>query len=134
MYADVQRMGDIFTTFAILAIIIACLGLFALSAFMAEQRSKEIGIRKVLGASVISITRLLSLDFVKLVILAILIASPIAWWGMHKWLQGFAYHPPVQWWIFAVAGMVAILIALITVSFQSIKAAVANPMNSLRSE
>ncbi len=101
MYADVQRMGHIFTTFAILAIIIACLGLFALSAFMAEQRSKEIGIRKVLGASVSGITTLLSFDFVKLVALAILIASPIAWWGMNKWLQGFAYHAPVQWWIFA---------------------------------
>ncbi|MGN6395247.1 MAG: ABC transporter permease [Mucilaginibacter sp.] len=134
MYADVQRMGDIFTTFAILAVIIACLGLFALSAFMAEQRSKEIGIRKVLGASVSGITRLLSFDFVKLVLVAILIASPIAWWGMHEWLQGFVYHPPVQWWIFIAAGLVAILIALITISFQSIKAAIANPAKSLRSE
>ena len=134
MYADVQRMGDIFTTFAILAIIIACLGLFALSAFMAEQRSKEIGIRKVLGASVSGITTLLSFNFVKLVALAILIASPIAWWGMNKWLQGFAYHQPVQWWIFAAAGLAAILIALITVSFQAIKAAVTNPVKSLRSE
>ena len=134
MYADVQRMGDIFTTFAVLAIVIACLGLFALSAFMAEQRSKEIGIRKVLGASVSGITRLLSFDFVKLVILAILIASPIAWWGMYKWQQGFIYHPPIPWWIFIAAGLLAILIALVTVSFQSIKAAVANPMKSLRSE
>jgi len=134
MYADVQRMGDIFTTFAVLAIIIACLGLFALSAFMAEQRSKEIGIRKVLGASVTGITRLLSVDFVKLVLLSILIASPIAWWGMYKWLQGFVYHQPVQWWVFVAAGLAAILIALVTVSFQSIKAAVANPMKSLRSE
>jgi putative ABC transport system permease protein len=134
MYADVQRMGHIFTTFAILAIIIACLGLFALSAFMAEQRSKEIGIRKVLGASVSGITTLLSIDFLKLVALAILIASPIAWWGMNKWLQGFAYHAPVQWWIFVAAGLVAILIALITVSFQSIKAAIANPVRSLKSE
>ncbi|WP_394772248.1 ABC transporter permease [Mucilaginibacter sp.] len=134
MYADVQRMGDVFTTFAILAIIIACLGLFALSAFMAEQRSKEIGIRKVLGASVSGITGLLSFDFVKLVALAILIASPIAWWGMNKWLQGFAYHQPVQWWIFVLAGLAAVLIALITVSFQSIKAAIANPVRSLRSE
>jgi len=134
MYADVQRMGHIFTTFAILAIIIACLGLFALSAFMAEQRSKEIGIRKVLGASVSGITTLLSFDFVKLVALAILIASPIAWWGMNKWLQGFAYHVPVQWWIFATAGLAAVLIALITVSFQSIKAALMNPVKSLKSE
>jgi len=134
MYADVTRMGHIFTTFAMLAIVIACLGLFALSAFMAEQRSKEIGIRKVLGASVSSITTLLSLDFVKLVTLAILIASPIAWWAMNKWLQGFAYHAPVQWWIFAGAGLSAILIALITVSFQAIKAAIANPVRSLKSE
>jgi putative ABC transport system permease protein len=134
MYADVTRMGHIFTTFAILAIIIACLGLFALSAFMAEQRSKEIGIRKVLGASISGITTLLSFDFVKLVALAIFIASPIAWWGMNKWLQGFAYRAPVQWWIFAAAGLAAILIALITVSFQSIKAAMMNPVKSLKSE
>jgi putative ABC transport system permease protein len=113
---------------------LACLGLFALSAFMAEQRSKEIGIRKVLGASVGGITTLLSFDFVKLVMLAILIASPIAWWGMNKWLQGFAYHEPVHWWIFVSAGLVAILIAVITVSFQAIKAAIANPVKSLRSE
>jgi len=134
MYADVQRMGHIFTTFAILAIIIACLGLFALSAFMAEQRSKEIGIRKVLGASVSGITTLLSFDFVKLVALAILIASPMAWWAVNKWLQGFAYHAPVQWWIFATAGLTAILIALITVSFQSVKAALMNPVKSLKAE
>lgn len=134
MYADVQRMGHIFTTFAILAIIVACLGLFALSAFMAEQRSKEIGIRKVLGASVEAITTLLSLDFVKLVALAILIASPIAWWGMSKWLQGFSYSAPISWWIFVLAGMVSIVIALLTVSFQSIKAAVANPIKALKSE
>ena len=134
MYADVTRMGNIFTTFAVLAIIIACLGLFALSAFMAEQRSKEIGIRKVLGASVSGITTLLSFDFVKLVALAIFIASPIAWWGMNKWLQGFAYAVPVQWWIFVAAGLAAILIALITVSFQSVKAALMNPVKSLKAE
>jgi putative ABC transport system permease protein len=134
MYADVQRTGHIFTTFAILAIVIACLGLFALSAFMAEQRSKEIGIRKVLGASVSGITTLLSFDFVKLVAVAILIASPIAWWAMNKWLQGFAYHEPLQWWIFVTAGLAAILIALITVSFQSVKAALMNPVKSLKAE
>jgi len=134
MYADVQRMGHIFTSFAILAIIIACLGLFALAAFMAEQRSKEIGIRKVLGASVQSIAQLLSLDFVKLVALAIVIASPIAWWAMTKWLQDFTYKAPISWWIFAGAGVVAIVIALLTVSFQSIKAAIANPIKALRSE
>ena len=134
MYADVQRMGHIFTSFAILAIVIACLGLFALAAFMAEQRSKEIGIRKVLGASIQSITRLLSLDFVKLVVVAIVIASPIAWWAMSKWLEDFSYAAPISWWIFAFAGAVAIVIALLTVSFQSIKAAIANPIKALRSE
>jgi putative ABC transport system permease protein len=134
MYADVQQTGSIFTSFAILAIIIACLGLFALSAFMAEQRSKEIGIRKVLGATVNGITTMLSMDFVKLVLLAIVIASPIAWWGMTKWLQDFAYKVPLSWWIFVAAGLSAITIALITVSFQSIKAALMNPVRSLKSE
>src|ERR1700749_1490844 len=134
MYQDVQRTGRIFTSFAVLAIIIACLGLFALSAFMAEQRSKEIGIRKVLGASVSGITTLLSMDFVKLVLLAIVIASPIAWWAMTKWLEDFAYQIAISWWMFAAAGLSAILIALITVSFQSVKAALANPVKSLRSE
>jgi len=99
---------------------------------MAEQRSKEIGIRKVLGASVSGITTLLSIDFVKLVGLAIVIASTIAWWAMDKWLQGFAYHAAAQWWIFVTAGLAAILIALITVSFQSIKAALMNPVKSLK--
>ncbi|MFI5162192.1 MAG: ABC transporter permease [Sphingobacteriales bacterium] len=134
MYADVQRTGHIFTSFAILAIIIACLGLFALSAFMAEQRSKEIGIRKVLGATIGNITTLLSSDFIKLVLIAIIIASPIAWWAMNKWLEDFAYKTPVSWWIFALSGVVAIAIALITVSFQSIKAALMNPVKSLKSE
>jgi len=134
MYADVQRTGSIFTSFAVLAIIIACLGLFALSAFMAEQRSKEIGIRKVLGATITNITTLLSLDFVKLVTIAIVIASPIAWWAMTKWLQDFAYKVPISWWIFALSGIIAIMIALFTVSFQSIKAALMNPVKSLRSE
>jgi putative ABC transport system permease protein len=134
MYADVQRTGSIFTSFAVLAVIIACLGLFALSAFMAEQRSKEIGIRKVLGATVASITGLLSIDFVKLVLIAIVIASPIAWYGMSKWLQDFAYKAPISWWIFVLSGIVAIGIALFTVSFQSIKAALMNPVRSLKSE
>jgi putative ABC transport system permease protein len=134
MYADVQRTGSIFTSFAVLAIIIACLGLFALSAFMAEQRSKEIGIRKVLGATVSNITALLSYDFVKLVLIAILIASPIAWYGMNKWLQDFAYRIPISWWIFVLSGLLAIAIALFTVSFQSVKAALMNPVKSLKSE
>jgi len=134
MYADVQRTGRIFTSFAVLAIIIACLGLFALSAFMAEQRNKEIGIRKVLGASISGITTMLSKDFVKLVFISIIIATPIAWWAMTKWLQDFAYRISISWWMFVVAGFIAVMIALITVSFQSIKSAVANPAKSLRAE
>jgi len=134
MYQDIQRTGSIFTSFAVLAIIIACLGLFALSAFMAEQRSKEIGIRKVLGATVTNITALLSIDFVKLVLIAIAIATPIAWYGMSKWLQDFAYQVPLSWWIFVLSGFIAIGIALFTVSFQSIKAALMNPVRSLKSE
>jgi putative ABC transport system permease protein len=134
MYADVQRMGNIFTTFAVLAIIIACLGLFALSAFMAEQRSREIGIRKVLGATVSGITTLLSIDFIKLVFIAIVIASPVAWYAMNKWLEGFAYRIQMQWWVFVLAGVVALVIAIVTVSFQSIKAALMNPVRSLKSE
>ena len=134
MYDDVQRSGNIFTAFAILAIIIACLGLFALSAYMAEQRNKEIGIRKVLGASVAGITTMLSKDFVKLVLISLVIATPIAWWMMTKWLEDFAYRVTVSWWIVAIAGVTAIGIALVTVSFQSIKAAIANPVKSLRTE
>jgi putative ABC transport system permease protein len=134
MYADVQRMGRIFTSFAMLAIIIACLGLFALSAFMAEQRNKEIGIRKVLGASAGSITTMLSKDFVKLVLIAIVIASPVAWWAMTKWLEDFAYRADISWWVFFVSGLMAVLVALVTISFQSVKAGLANPVKSLRAE
>ena len=134
MYANVQRTGSIFTSFAVLAIIIACLGLFGLSAFMAEQRNKEIGIRKVLGASVSGITAMLSKDFIKLVIISIIIASPIAYWAMTKWLQDFAYRIPISWWMVAIAGLSAIVIALLTISFQSIKAALMNPVKTLRTE
>ena len=134
MYANIQRMALIFTCFAVLAIIIACLGLFALSAFMAEQRNKEIGIRKVLGASVGNITSMLSGDFVKLVFIAIVIATPIAWWGMNKWLQDYAYRINLSWWMFLLAGATVILIALITISFQVLKSATTNPVKSLRSE
>jgi putative ABC transport system permease protein len=134
MYDDVQRMGQIFTSFAVLAIVIACLGLFALSAFMAEQRNKEIGIRKVLGASVSGITAMLSTYFIRLVFISILIATPVSWWAMNKWLQDFAYRLPISGWLFVIAGVLAIGIALLTVSFQAIKAAVANPVSSLRSE
>jgi putative ABC transport system permease protein len=132
MYADVQRMGRLFTTFAILAIIIASLGLFALSAFMAEQRNKEISIRKVLGATTTQVTTLLSKDFVRLVLISIVIACPLAWWGMHEWLQNFVYRTDISWWIFALAGILVIAIALITISFQSIKAALSNPIKGLR--
>jgi len=121
-------------TFTILAIVVACLGLFGLITFTAEQRRKEIGIRKVLGSSVSSIVFLLAKDLVKLVLIAILIATPIAWLTMDKWLQDFAYRINIGWWIFGVAGFVALLIAFITVSYQAIKAAVANPVKSLRTE
>jgi len=134
MYANVQRTGTIFSYFAILAIVIACLGLFGLATFTTEQRTKEIGIRKVLGASVSGIVRMLSSDFVKLVLISIAIASPIAWWAMSRWLEDFAYRIDIQWWMFAVAGFAAVAIALLTVSWQAIKAAVANPVESLRDE
>lgn len=126
--------GTLSGLFAGLTIFISCLGLFGLAAYMAENRVKEIGIRKVLGASVGNITALLSGDFIKLVLVSILIASPVAWWAMSKWLQNFNYHVPVEWWVFVAAGLGAILIALITVSSQAIKAALANPVSSLRSE
>ncbi|CAN5647328.1 ABC transporter permease [soil metagenome] len=134
MYRAEQRIGTIAMTFAALAILIACLGLFGLAAFMAEQRTKEIGVRKVLGASVGSIIGLLSKDFLKLVLIAILIASPLAWYAMDQWLKDFAYKIDIEWWMFALAGLLAVGIALLTVSFQSIKAALMNPVKSLRSE
>lgn len=133
-YRAEQRVGSIFIIFTTLAIIIACLGLFGLAAYAAEQRTKEIGIRKVLGADVAAIVGMLSKDFVKLVFIAIVVFSPIAWYVMRLWLQDFAYRISLQWWIFAAAGLAALLIAVVTVSFQSIKAAVANPVNSLKNE
>ncbi|SDT29720.1 putative ABC transport system permease protein [Mucilaginibacter mallensis] len=133
-YRSEQRIGTIFISFTALAIAIACLGLFGLAAYAAEQRNKEIGIRKVLGASVSTIVSMLSMDFIKLVFIAILISSPLAWWAMNKWLQDFAYRINIQWWIIALAGFTAIFIAFITISFQSIRAALANPVESLRSE
>jgi len=133
-YRSEQRIGTLFICFTALAIAIACLGLFGLAAYAAEQRNKEIGVRKVLGASVSAIVSMLSMDFIKLVFISILIASPIAWWAMSKWLQGFAYRVNISWWIIASAGGAAILIAFVTISFQSIKAAIANPVDSLRSE
>jgi putative ABC transport system permease protein len=134
LYHAEQQTGRIFATFASFAIIIACLGLFGLMTYAAEQRTREIGIRKVLGAGVTNIVSMLCSDFLKLVLLATIIAAPLAWWGMHKWLQDFAYRTNIAWWIFAAAGICAILITLTTVSFQAIKAAMANPVKSLRSE
>ncbi|MDQ2721688.1 MAG: ABC transporter permease, partial [Bacteroidota bacterium] len=133
-YQAEKRIGIILGIFAGLTILVACLGLFGLVTFTAEQRTKEIGIRKVLGASVSGIVQLLSKDFLKLVLVALVIAIPVAWWAMNKWLQSFAYRINITWWTFALAGLVAICIALITVSFKAIKAAVANPVKSLRSE
>jgi len=133
-YRAEQRTGTISLIFSSLAIIIACLGLFGLAAYAAEQRAKEIGIRKILGARITAIAGMLSFDFIKLVLLAILIALPTGWYLMNKWLQGFAYRQDIKWWVLALAGFTAIFIALITVSFQSIKAALSNPVESLRSE
>jgi len=134
MYRAEQRVGTLSIIFSVLAIFIACLGLFGLATFIAKQRTKEIGIRKVLGASVTSVTKMLSKDFIKLVIIACVIAIPLSYLAMNKWLQGFAYRIHISWWVFLIAGIMAILIALITVSFQAIKAAIANPVESLRSE
>jgi putative ABC transport system permease protein len=116
------------------ALLIAAMGLCALTAFLAGQRTREIGIRKVLGAGVGSLTALLSKDFLKLVLIAIIITMPIAWWAMNKWLQNFAYRIHLSWWMFIIAGIVIAIISIITVSSQAIKAATANPARSLRSE
>ncbi|MEP7080290.1 MAG: ABC transporter permease [Ginsengibacter sp.] len=129
-----QFIGSLATIFGALAIFISCLGLFGLSAFMAEQRTKEIGVRKVLGASVFTIIRLLNRDFLKLVSISFLISFPFAWWLMHNWLQGYEYRVSVEWWFFVLAGLISIIITLVTISFQSIKTANANPAKSLGSE
>ena len=127
-------VGKLSRLFALLAIIISCLGLFGLAAYTAERRTKEIGIRKVLGASVPGITNLLSKDFLRLVFVSAVVAFPVAWWAMHKWLQNYSYRISINWWVFVLAGLLALLIALITISFQSVRAAVANPVKSLRTE
>jgi putative ABC transport system permease protein len=133
-YETEMTLSRIINSFTLMAILISCLGLFGLAAFSAEQRTKEMGVRKVLGATVFHLTALLSKDFIRLVMVAIVIATPIAWWAMSKWLQAFAYRVNIHWWMFALGGATAILIALLTVSFQAIKAALANPVKSLRSE
>ncbi|HEV3413880.1 MAG TPA: ABC transporter permease [Puia sp.] len=129
-----ERVGKLAGFFTILAVVISCLGLFGLASFVAEQRTREIGVRKVLGATVFSLWKMLSGDLVGLVVLSCLIAIPIAWYFLHQWLQQYAYHTPISWWIFAAAGVGAILITLLTVSFQSIKAAFTSPVKGLRSE
>ncbi|MDP4212939.1 MAG: ABC transporter permease [Bacteroidota bacterium] len=133
-YKGEQQMGNLFNIFAILAIFISCMGLYGLSAFMAEQRTKEIGVRKVLGASVMNVVYMLSSSFTRLIVVAVLIAVPIAWYAMNKWLQGFAYHIQIGWIVFGVASLAALAVAWITISYESVKAAVANPVSSLRSE
>ncbi|GAB3025639.1 ABC transporter permease [Spirosoma pulveris] len=133
-YRKEQRLSTIFSSAAGIAILLSCMGLFSIALLTIEQRTKEIGVRKVLGASVASIVALLSKDFLKLVVAAIVIASPLAWWAMNNWLADFAYKIDIEWWVFALAGVLAIVIALLTVSYQSIKAALMNPVKSLKTE
>jgi len=133
-FEDEKRTGTLAGLFAGLTIFISCLGLFGLAIYMAESRIKEIGVRKVLGASVTGLATLLSKDFLKLVLISFLLASPVAWWAMHSWLKDYSYRVSIQWWVFALAGLVSVLIALATVSYQAIRAALANPVKSLRTE
>jgi len=134
LYQSDKKLGTVFGIFTCLSILVACLGLLGLSIYTAERRIKEIGIRKVLGATVTGIVTMLSKEFIKLVIIGAVIAFPLAWWAMHKWLQDFAYKINISWWVFLLAAIVALLIAILTMSFQAIRAAVANPVKSLRTE
>ena len=134
MYTAEDKLRSLLWIFTCIAIFIGCLGLFGLAAYTAERRKKEVGIRKVLGASTESVVMLLSKDFVVLVVIALCIASPVAWIFMNKWLQDFAYRVNINWWVFAIAAILSLSIAFITVSFQAIKAALANPVKSLRTE
>ncbi len=134
LYAKEERLAQLFNGFTVLTLFVACLGLLGLMTFSVETRTKEIGVRKVLGASIASIVALLSKDFLKLIVLSIFIASPVAWWAMNQWLQDFAYKIDIAWWVFALAGGLATGIALLTISFQSVKTALMNPVNALRSE
>ncbi|HXO75822.1 MAG TPA: FtsX-like permease family protein, partial [Puia sp.] len=133
-YMAEDRLAALFDVFTGITIVIACLGLFALATFAAEQRIREIGIRKVLGASAASISRLLSVDFLRPVLIAVIIASPLSWWAMHKWLEAFAYKTEFNWWIFLVAAVLLLVIALVTILFRSLRAASANPVDNLRTE
>jgi ABC-type antimicrobial peptide transport system permease subunit len=132
-FGEEQKMGSLLTWFAGLTIFISCMGLFALVAYMAETRRKEIGIRKVLGASVADVTLLLSKEFLILVLISVAVASPVAWWAMEKWLSNYAYRTDIPWWLFAVVGCMSLCIALLTVGFQAIKAAMANPVKAISS-
>lgn len=134
LYAAELRVSSLSNYFAALSILISCLGLFGLVAFAAQRRRKEIGLRKVLGASVSGIVSLLSKDFLALVLIAIVIASPLAWYGLDRWLAGFAYRVELNGWMFAAAGVMALLIAFLTIGFQSVQAALANPVKSLQNE
>jgi putative ABC transport system permease protein len=133
-FENEKKIGTMAAVFAALTIFISCLGLFGLATYMAENRIKEIGVRKVLGASVAGITTLLSKDFLKLVLVSFVIAAPIAWWAMNAWLKDYSYRVDIQWWVFIMAGLLSVLIALFTISYQAIRAAVANPAKSLRTE
>ena len=133
-FADEERIGNLATFFTILAIFISCLGLFGLASFVAEQRKKEIGVRKVLGASTYNLWRMLSKEFALLVIISCFIAIPLAWYYLHGWLKQYDYRTTISFWIFIVSGIGALAITLMTVSFQAIKAAIANPVKSLRTE
>ena len=133
-FDDQKRTGALAALFAGLTIFISCLGLFGLAAYMAQNRIKEIGVRRVLGASVQSITTLLSKDFLKLVVISLIIASPLAWWAMHNWLLDFEYRVSIEWWVFAIAGLASVFIALLTVGYQAVKAARTNPVKNLRTE
>ena len=134
MYRSEDKLKTLLWIFTGIAIVVGCLGLFGLAAYTAERRKKEVGIRKVLGASTQSVTMLLSRDFIKLVIISLVIASPIAWYFMNEWLQDFAYRVSISWWIFLLAAVITLSIAFVTVSFQAIRAAIANPVKSLRTE
>ena len=134
LYKSEQKTGVLFNIFATIAILISCLGLFGLATYTAQVRTREIGVRKVLGATVTGIIQLLAKDFIKLVLIAIVVGVPVAWYAMSQWLHDFAYRIDIQWWVFALAGLLAVGIALLTVSFQAVKAALMNPVKSLRSD
>jgi putative ABC transport system permease protein len=134
LYMSEQRMGELFNIFSVVSIIVSCLGLFGLATFAAQRRIKEIGVRRVLGASAAGIVALLAKDFVKLVAAASFVAFPLAWWVMNKWLDNYVYRIHISWWMFAAAGILALVIAFITVSSQAIKAALMNPVKSLKAE